>query len=84
MSKAVVIGDGGWGTALALVLLSNGHDVTLWCRRQERLEQMKQSRENKYLKGIPLPDTRGKKTRHRNNQPGVLPGGLLNLRGTMI
>ena len=43
MSKAVVIGDGGWGTALALVLLSNGHDVTLWCRRQERLEQMKQS-----------------------------------------
>ena len=56
MSKAVVIGDGGWGTALALVLLSNGHDVTLCCRRQERLEQMKQSRENKYLKGIPLPE----------------------------
>ena len=28
--KAVVLGTGGWGTALALVLRDNGHDVTLW------------------------------------------------------
>ena len=56
MSKSVVLGDGGWGTALALVLLSNGHDVTLWCRRQERLEEMLRTRENKYLKGIRLPE----------------------------
>ena len=25
--KAVVVGSGGWGTALALVLCDNGHDV---------------------------------------------------------
>lgn len=30
--KAVVSGSGGWGTALALVLCDNGHDVTLWSR----------------------------------------------------
>ena len=28
--KISVMGSGGWGTALALVLLENGHDVTLW------------------------------------------------------
>ena len=30
--KVSVIGSGGWGTALALLLLENGHDVTLWHR----------------------------------------------------
>lgn len=30
--KAVVLGSGGWGTALAQVLCDNGHDVTLWSR----------------------------------------------------
>ena len=28
--KIAVMGSGGWGTALALVLLENGHEVTLW------------------------------------------------------
>ena len=28
--KAVVVGSGGWGTALSMVLCDNGHDVTLW------------------------------------------------------
>ena len=27
--KAVVVGSGGWGTALSMVLCDNGHDVTL-------------------------------------------------------
>ena len=26
--KIAVMGSGGWGTALALVLLENGHEVT--------------------------------------------------------
>ncbi|MBM4084563.1 MAG: glycerol-3-phosphate dehydrogenase, partial [Planctomycetes bacterium] len=25
-----VLGDGGWGTALAIVLHNKGHKVTLW------------------------------------------------------
>ena len=28
--KILVAGSGGWGTALALLLLKNGHEVTLW------------------------------------------------------
>ncbi|MBE6406545.1 MAG: NAD(P)-dependent glycerol-3-phosphate dehydrogenase [Lentisphaerae bacterium] len=55
MRKVSVLGDGGWGTALALVLLSNGHDVTLWGRDPEKMETMRRTRENKYLKGITLP-----------------------------
>jgi glycerol-3-phosphate dehydrogenase len=27
--KVTVIGDGGWGTALAMVLQRNGHQVTI-------------------------------------------------------
>ena len=28
--KAVVMGSGGWGTALSQVLCDNGHDTWLW------------------------------------------------------
>ncbi|WP_458460789.1 hypothetical protein [Paenibacillus sp.] len=28
--NVAVIGSGGWGTALALVLLENGSNVTMW------------------------------------------------------
>lgn len=30
MKRTAIIGDGGWGTALALVLNHNGHNVTVW------------------------------------------------------
>lgn len=32
--QVAVIGAGSWGTALAQVAARNGHDVTLWARRQ--------------------------------------------------
>ena len=28
--QVIVIGSGGWGTALAMLLQRNGHQVTLW------------------------------------------------------
>lgn len=52
-----VIGSGGWGTALALVLLENGSDVTMWSYTQEEYEVLAQKRENPMLKGVPLPET---------------------------
>ena len=30
MAKIGMIGAGSWGTALALVLHNNGHEVTIW------------------------------------------------------
>ena len=54
--KAVVLGSGGWGTALALTLLDNGHDVTLWSHSPEKAERLSKTRENPLLKGVPLPE----------------------------
>ena len=36
MKNIGVIGAGSWGTALALVLEKNGHQVTLWSSREEK------------------------------------------------
>ena len=53
--KITVLGSGGWGTALALVLLENGHDVTLWSYTQEESDVLRQTGENPMLKGVKLP-----------------------------
>nr|WP_326125482.1 NAD(P)H-dependent glycerol-3-phosphate dehydrogenase [uncultured Oscillibacter sp.] len=55
--KTVVLGSGGWGTALALVLCDNGHDVTLWSHSPEKADQMRKTRENPLLEGVPLPES---------------------------
>lgn len=54
--KIAVMGSGGWGTALAMVLLENGHDVTLWSYTQEESAVLREKRENPMLKGVPLPE----------------------------
>ena len=54
--KTAVIGSGGWGTALALVLLENGNEVSLICRREDKCRAMAETRENPQLKGIFLPE----------------------------
>ena len=56
MSVVSVLGDGAWGTALSLVLLKNGHDVTLWSAFEDYADTLKVKRENvKFLPGVPLP-----------------------------
>lgn len=55
--KVTVLGSGAWGTALALVLLENGNDVTLWSFLEEEKAVLEQTRENPMLKGVPLPET---------------------------
>ena len=55
--KIAVIGDGGWGTANAMLLAGYGNDVTLWGAFPEYIEEMKRTRRNeKFLKGVTLPD----------------------------
>lgn len=57
MKKVAVIGSGSWGTALAVMLQKHGHDVVIWSRRQDAVDQMQKERENKeYLPGVILPE----------------------------
>jgi len=53
--KTVVLGSGGWGTALAMVLCDNGHDVTLWSHSQEKAALMAQTWVNPLLPNVELP-----------------------------
>ena len=53
--KVAVVGSGGWGTALALVLLENGHEVTLWSFSEKEAEILRTQRENPLLKGVAMP-----------------------------
>ena len=55
--KITVLGSGAWGTALSLVLLENGHQVTLWSYTREESQTLRDNHENPMLKGVPLPDT---------------------------
>jgi len=58
VSRAVVIGAGGWGTTLASLLARRGVSTVLWCHEPQRCEELKQERENKrFLPGIKLPDS---------------------------
>ena len=54
--KITVLGSGGWGTALAILLLDNGNDVTLWSFLEKEAEVLRETRENPMLKGVPLPE----------------------------
>jgi glycerol-3-phosphate dehydrogenase (NAD(P)+) len=54
--RATVIGDGGWGTALAMVLERNGHQVTVWGPFPENLTEIRDNGENRtYLPGVQVP-----------------------------
>ena len=55
--RICVIGNGGWGTANALLLAGYGHDVSLWGHDAAYVEEMRRTRRNeRYLPGVTLPD----------------------------
>ena len=55
--KISVIGSGGWGTAITLLLCSNGHKVCLWSYKKEESERLSKDRENReFLPGIGFGD----------------------------
>ena len=54
--KITVLGSGGWGTALALLLLENGNDVTLWSYHQAESDTLRTTHENPLLKGVVIPE----------------------------
>ncbi len=52
-----VLGDGAWGTAIALLLAQNqGHRVTLWSAREDNGRLLQEHRENvRLLPGVSIP-----------------------------
>ena len=54
--KITVLGSGAWGTALAMLLLENGNDVTLWSYAEEESRVLRETHENPMLKGVSLPE----------------------------
>ena len=57
MARVCVIGAGSWGVALALLLHTNHHEVTVWSIDAQEIRMLDQEREHKSkLPGIFLPD----------------------------
>ena len=54
--KVSVVGSGAWGTALAIRLHKNGHDVTMWTFEKDLIEEMEATRRNPRLPGAVLPE----------------------------
>lgn len=57
-TPVAVLGAGSWGTALAVLLASNGQPTLLWTRDPAQAAAMVRQRRNpRYLTDIPLPDS---------------------------
>ena len=57
MANVGVMGAGSWGTALALLLHSNGHQVTVWSINEEEVKMLSKEREHKSkLPGVKIPE----------------------------
>ncbi len=57
MEKICIIGAGSWGTAQAVLLANNQHQVSLWGRKEDGVELIPHHHENRqYLPGVLIPE----------------------------
>ncbi|WP_324824388.1 NAD(P)H-dependent glycerol-3-phosphate dehydrogenase [Sinanaerobacter sp. ZZT-01] len=55
--KIAVLGAGSWGTALAVTLSANGHEVNMWDINEQHAQELRVNRENKrYLPEVSFPE----------------------------
>jgi glycerol-3-phosphate dehydrogenase (NAD(P)+) len=55
--QIAMIGAGAWGTALAILLARNGHEVALYAHSEEEMEVLANHRENlHFLPGFAIPE----------------------------
>ena len=57
MENIGVIGSGTWGTAIAVLLSNNGHQVDLWSAIPSEIEEMGKTHKHKNLPEVTLPDS---------------------------
>ena len=57
MAKIGVIGSGTWGTAIAVLLTNNGHQIDLWSALPAEIEEMGRTHRHKNLPEVVLPDS---------------------------
>lgn len=58
MSKVTILGTGAWGIALGMLIIHNGHEVTMWSKFSEEIDELKNTRESKkYLPGVKIPES---------------------------
>lgn len=57
MKKIGIVGAGSWGTALAILLCGNGHEVTLYSVLSEEVRDLNEKREHSSkLPGVKIPE----------------------------
>ena len=58
INKITILGDGGWGTTLAILLARKGYKITLWGAFKDNIAEVNKTRINqKFLPGIRLPSS---------------------------
>lgn len=56
MARIGILGAGSWGTALAILLHDNGHDVTVWSIHEKEAEMLNTTRRHESkLPGVEIP-----------------------------
>jgi glycerol-3-phosphate dehydrogenase (NAD(P)+) len=56
MARILILGAGGWGTALAILAASKGHEVSLWARSEVSSDELRAGRVNqRHLPGVVIP-----------------------------
>lgn len=57
MARIGILGAGSWGTALAILLHDNGHDVTVWSIHEKEVEMLNATRRHESkLPGVEIPE----------------------------
>ncbi len=57
MNKITILGSGTWGVALANLLVNNKHQVTVWSKFKEEIDEINKTKTHKNLKGVAIDES---------------------------